>query len=166
MNGLVEQLSWVSQHNGQFYPIDLQFMLAVITGYQPRDQVEALLATQLAAVHLTSMKLLSQSHSGDEWDRVQNSAAKFVRTSVSLTEALKRYRTGGEQRMIVQHVSVQDGGRAIVGSITQSSREREPEQEQAAVSRPALTDAKAAPMPIIDGTEQRVRVPVKRRQNK
>jgi hypothetical protein len=28
-------------------------------------------------------------------------------------EALKRYRTGGEQKVTVQHVSVNDGGQAI-----------------------------------------------------
>jgi hypothetical protein len=32
-------------------------------------------------------------------------------------EALKRYRTGGEQRVTVQHVTVNDGGRAIVGNV-------------------------------------------------
>ena len=33
-------------------------------------------------------------------------------------EALKRYRMGGEQRVTVQHVTVNDGGQAIVGPMS------------------------------------------------
>jgi hypothetical protein len=33
-------------------------------------------------------------------------------------ETLKRYRTGGEQKVTVQHVTVNDGGQAIVGTVT------------------------------------------------
>jgi hypothetical protein len=32
-------------------------------------------------------------------------------------EALKRYRTGGEQRVTVEHVTVNEGGKAIVGNV-------------------------------------------------
>jgi hypothetical protein len=38
-------------------------------------------------------------------------------------EALKRYRTGGEQKLTVQNVSVNDGGQAIVCNVTQAPRE-------------------------------------------
>jgi hypothetical protein len=41
-------------------------------------------------------------------------------------EALKRYRTGGEQKVTVQHVTVVEGGQAIVGNVTQSAREAAP----------------------------------------
>ena len=34
-------------------------------------------------------------------------------------DALKRYRTGGEQKVTVQHVTVTEGGQAIVGNVTQ-----------------------------------------------
>jgi hypothetical protein len=34
--------------------------------------------------------------------------------------ALKRYRTGGEQKVAVQHVSANDGGQAIVGNVNQA----------------------------------------------
>ncbi len=32
-------------------------------------------------------------------------------------DALKRYRTGGQQKVTVEHVTVNDGGQAIVGSV-------------------------------------------------
>jgi hypothetical protein len=34
-------------------------------------------------------------------------------------EAFKRYRTGGEQKVTVKHVTVNEGGKAIVGNVTQ-----------------------------------------------
>jgi HNH endonuclease len=36
-------------------------------------------------------------------------------------EALKRYRSGGEQKMTVQHVHVAEGGQAIVGNVSAST---------------------------------------------
>ena len=39
-------------------------------------------------------------------------------TYATQMEALKRYRTGGEQKVTVQHVSVSEGGQAIVGNVT------------------------------------------------
>ena len=35
-------------------------------------------------------------------------------------EALKRYRTGGEQKVTVHHVTVNEGGQAIVGAVSQA----------------------------------------------
>ncbi|HUS97392.1 MAG TPA: hypothetical protein VMX97_11680 [Hyphomicrobiaceae bacterium] len=37
-------------------------------------------------------------------------------------EALKRYRTGGQQRVIVEHVTVNEGGQAIVGNVETGGR--------------------------------------------
>lgn len=36
-------------------------------------------------------------------------------------ETLKRYRTGGEQKVTVHHVTVNDGGQAIVGTLEQKT---------------------------------------------
>ena len=35
---------------------------------------------------------------------------------------LKRYRTSGQQKVIVEHVTVNEGGLAIVGAVTQGGR--------------------------------------------
>ena len=60
-------------------------------------------------------------------------------------KSAKRYRTGGEQKVTVQHVSVSDGGQAIVGNVTQASRAA----EQVAKTAPQLTHAKQAPMTVL-----------------
>jgi hypothetical protein len=36
-------------------------------------------------------------------------------------EALKRHRTGGDQKVTVQQVSVNEGGQAIVGNVTRGT---------------------------------------------
>jgi hypothetical protein len=81
---------------------------------------------------------------------------QLTRTFAAQMEALMRYRTGGEQKVMVQHVTVSDGGQAIVGNVTHGSRE--PGANKSAASQPLLADAKTAPMPIIDG-QKRARVP-------
>ena len=74
-------------------------------------------------------------------------------------ETLKRYRTGGEQKVTVQRVSVSEGGQAIVGNVTQTARG--PVRERAAGVPPALSHSKDIPMPLVSEPE-RGAVPVER----
>jgi hypothetical protein len=66
-------------------------------------------------------------------------------------DTLKRYRSGGEQKVTVTHVSVCEGGQAIVGNINQGN----PQTAADKVKRkmPALTNSPQQAMPIIDNPE-------------
>jgi hypothetical protein len=44
---------------------------------------------------------------------------RLTRTFASQIEALSRHRNNGERAITVRNLSVQDGGRAIVGNVTQ-----------------------------------------------
>jgi hypothetical protein len=44
-------------------------------------------------------------------------AAKLLRTYTAQVEVLARLRRGCEQRVIVQHVHINEGGQAIVGAV-------------------------------------------------
>ena len=44
---------------------------------------------------------------------------KLARTFAAQVEALKKYRSAGEQTIKVQHVTVNEGGQAIVGNVSQ-----------------------------------------------
>ena len=95
------------------------FMLAVVKGIEPRDQIEAMLAAQMAAVHNATMTFARRLAHVDiipQQDSAQNAFNKLARTFAAQVEALKRYRSGGEQKMTVQHVHVAEGGQAIVGN--------------------------------------------------
>jgi hypothetical protein len=45
---------------------------------------------------------------------------KLARTFAVQVETLKRYRSGGEQTVRVEHVNVNAGGQAIVGNVSSS----------------------------------------------
>ena len=103
----------------------VNFMLSVVKGVEPRDQTEALLAAQMAAVHnatMTFARRLAHVENIPQQDSAPNAFNKLARTFAAQVEALKRYRSGGEQKMTVQHVHVAEGGQAIVGNVNAPPR--------------------------------------------
>ena len=97
------------------------FALSVVKSIAPKDEIEAMLATQMAAVHMASItfaRRLAHVDNIPQQENASNAFNKLTRTFAMQMEALKRYRTGGEQKVTVQHVTVNDGGQAIVGPIT------------------------------------------------
>jgi transposase len=50
-------------------------------------------------------------------DAAERALNKLARTFATQMEALKRYRTGGHQKVTVEHVTVNAGGQAIVGAV-------------------------------------------------
>ena len=122
--GLVAQLA--TADGGEPNEQKLNFMLAVIKGIKPRDQLEAMLAAQMAAVHSAAMKAardLADAESLQHRDSAERTFNKLTRTFVTQMEALKRYRMGGEQTVTVQQVNVSEGGQAIVGNVTQGQQD-------------------------------------------
>jgi hypothetical protein len=154
---LYSQLSNADGFGGE----GVEFATAVIAGAQPKDQLMAMQAAQMAVIHYASMKYMRkvadwrESAKGDQQLAV-NMATKLARTFSAQLDAMKRYRTGGEQKVTVQHVSVAHGSQAIVGNVTQGALEQPAET-------PALTDARQPETPFTDHSEQ-VPVPVRRQQ--
>jgi hypothetical protein len=87
----------------------LNAALAAVTGIGPRDEAEAMLAAQMVGVHWIAMALLSKAGSTNDralLNDAGNMAVKLLRTYTTQMEALKRYRSAGEQRVVVQHQHV------------------------------------------------------------
>jgi hypothetical protein len=142
----------------------LNFMWSVVRGIKPNDQIEAMLAAQMAAIHTTTMtfvRRLSNVEYIDQQDSAERALNKLARTFAMQMEALKRYRTGGEQKVTVQHVSVQEGGQAIVGNVTQAAAAKTA-ADTAPVSPPLIEHSKTAPMQVI-GESTRTAAPVGRK---
>jgi hypothetical protein len=162
--GLLGQLANAGSKGREIDAQAVNFMLSVITSIKPRDQIEAMLAAHMAAVHMTIMtfaRRLAHVENIPQQDSAERAFNKLTRTFAIQMEALKRYRTGGEQKVTVQHVTVGEGGQAIVGNVTQGRNEGA--QEKAAAPQRALTDAKTDPMPILEAKSQ---VPVPRTSKK
>ena len=149
-SGLLNQLADANSHGGQIYEADLNFMLSVVKGVKPGDQTEAMLAAQMAAVHMATMtfaRRLARVETIEQQDSAERAFNKLARTFASQMEALKRYRSGGEQKVTVQHVSVSEGGQAIVGNVTQAAPKRALKSQ--ANTPPALGDCRRPAMTII-----------------
>jgi hypothetical protein len=74
----------------------------------------------MAAVHMATMtfaRRLAHVQNIPQQDSAERAFNKLARTFSAQVEALKRYRTGGEQRVTVEHVTVNEGGQAIVGNV-------------------------------------------------
>jgi hypothetical protein len=157
MYGILGQLANAASSQGEPpNKTDVNFMLAVIKDIKPRDHFECMLAAQAAAVHMVTMRFancLMNSDNIHQQDSSERIFSKATRTFPVQMDAIKRYRSSGEQSVTVQNVSVRDGGQAIVGNVTQQVREIAPDK----VSPQALADARTPPMEIID---ERAKEPV------
>ena len=86
---------------------------------------EAMLAAQMAAVHMATMMLarrLNHVETIPQQDAAERALNKLARTFATQLEALNRYRTGGTQKVTVEHVTVTAGGQAIVGNVAHGGR--------------------------------------------
>jgi hypothetical protein len=120
-DGLLSQLVNVGTQGGTPDERGLNFVLAMMRAAEPKDELEAMLAAQMAAVHMATMtfaRRLAHVDNIPQQDSASNAFNKLARTFALQLEALKRYRTGGEQRVTVQHVTVNEGGQAIVGAVS------------------------------------------------
>ena len=99
------------------------YTMAILTGIQPQDELEAMLAVQMIGVHNMAIETLKRamlSNQTFEGKQVNvNQGTKMLRTYIAQMEALKKYRTGGQQKIVVEHVNVSEGGQAIVGVVNQ-----------------------------------------------
>lgn len=135
-----------------------------LIGIAPADELEGMLAAQMVAAHQASMECYRRSMIPDQTidGRTLNlsQANKLSRTYATLLEALNRHRgKGGQQKVVVEHVHVSDGGQAIIGSVKTGGGvgKKKPRQshanEQATISH--------APQPPMRGEDQkREAVPV------
>ena len=125
LDGLMTQLANAGTQGRDVDGRGLNFMLSVIKGLGPRDQVETMLAAQMAAVHMATMtfaRRLAHVDNIQQQDSAERAFNKLARTFTSQVEALKRYRSGGEQTVRVEHVTVNEGGQAIVGNVRHGGR--------------------------------------------
>jgi hypothetical protein len=114
-------LNAIRPASGTVPDAQLNSLLAVLDGARPKDEIEAMLISQMVAVHHHAMDQLGKAARSATIDQVNvhsNFAIKLMRTHVAQVEALAKLRRGGEQTVRVEHVHVHKGGQAIVGTVT------------------------------------------------
>jgi hypothetical protein len=156
VDGLVCQLAEATRLGEN----EVNFALSVIKNTKPNDQVEAMLVAQMAITHMASKRLagrLATAETLTQADSAERAFNKLTRTYTDQMQALKRYRTGGEQKVTVQHVSVSDNAQAVIGNVVPGLSGT----ARVSASTPlALSDARQAPMPVIGEFEAEL-VPLK-----
>ncbi len=146
MHGILTQLVKASANRQKPDEVNLTFMISMVKSIKPRDSIEAMLVAQMVSVHVMAMRCAYHLANADDTAR-QDSAARalgrLARTFPAQIEALNRYRNNGEPAITVQNVSVQDGGKAIVGNVTQHASVIVSDKRAAT----APTDARLVPAP-------------------
>ena len=153
------QSLWLKHSNEDDRDKQIKATAAALIGIAPNDEIEGMLAAQLIAAHNAAMEcyrramLTEQTFEGRRENLSQ--ANKLSRSCAVLVEALNRHRGKGQQKVTVEHVTVNAGGQAIVGSVrapgggAPSQTEEQPH---------ALTHAPGTPMR--SANPQRELVPV------
>ena len=101
------------------------FMLTTVAEIEPRDTFERMLSVQMAATHVAMMRAarrLANSGNVEQSQAYCNGYTKLCRAYTGQMEALRKHRNGGKQTVTVQHVNVEDGGQAIVGTVETGGR--------------------------------------------
>jgi hypothetical protein len=108
---ILSQLASISVRDGKVNERQLNFMVDVVKGIQPKDQLETMLAVQMAAIHSLAMTFAQRLANVDnipQQDSAERALNKLARTFTAQLEALKRYRSNGEQKVTVEHVTVNE----------------------------------------------------------
>lgn len=121
LSPLLSQIGNSVSVKGEVQEASLQFVTAFIKSIEPESEIEAMLAAQMAAVHIcaldASRRYLS-STSLDGKDSAERAMTKLTRTFTTQMEALKRHRAKAQQTVRVERVNVESGGQAIVGDVS------------------------------------------------
>jgi hypothetical protein len=106
-------------------PLLLNIALDGVAALAPRDGMEVMLCSQLVVLHSQGMEFMRRAMLDDQTtpgvDSNVNRVAKTLRTFATMADCLRTYRGGGQQKMIVEHVTVQAGGQAIVGTVNRGA---------------------------------------------
>jgi NAD-dependent DNA ligase len=95
-----------------------QAVLGTLETLNPKDAMEERLVAQLVSLQERAMQFLKQSHSAisiEQQNLYVSMYTKTFRIANETVDMLQRWRRKGSQTVVVQHVSVGDGGKAIVG---------------------------------------------------
>ncbi len=96
-----------------------------LAAFQPKDEIEGMLAAQVVAMHFGAMECFRRSmfpeQGPDTAARLRKDGANLARAMTDMLDALDRKRGKAPQVVRVERVVVQDGGQAIVGSVTGGS---------------------------------------------
>jgi hypothetical protein len=143
---------------------DRQYLAATaaMIGAKPQNELEGMLISQMIACHSAAMECHRRAMLAEQTVESRqanlNAAGRMSRTYVALLEGLNRHRGKGQQVVRVEHVTVQAGGQAIVGNVTQGGGGHNQSEDRPHASHRAIPHE---PQPEMRGADpNRERLPV------
>ena len=96
---------------------DLNRAASLILAMEPTNRLELLLASQMAAIHSITMKTVNQTINTRwaEAESLNKQVAKLSRVFIDQINTLQKMRGKGQQKIIVEKVNVESGGKAAIG---------------------------------------------------
>lgn len=117
----VVQCLWIGSSDQKDANRKMTAALAALMNSKPTSELEGMLIGQLIACHHAALEcyrramIPEQPVEGRQQDL--SFASKLSRTYAALLETLDKHRGKGQQTVRVEHVTVNAGGQAIVGSV-------------------------------------------------
>jgi hypothetical protein len=97
-------------------------IIAAVSEINPKDTLETMLGCQMVTCNSAIMRLMEQFTNETVTEETVNLYLKTVNrlmlTYARQLEALSCYRRKGHQKMTVEHVTIENGGQAVIGDVT------------------------------------------------
>ena len=111
---------------GGISEVAINAALALIEGAAPRNEIEGALAVQMACTHTAALAILARFSGGGGSERrvvaLASAAARLMRAYSGQVETLRRLRHGGDQHVRVEHIHINEGAQAVIGSVRAPDR--------------------------------------------
>lgn len=107
--------------SGGISEISVNAVLAFVEAAEPKNEMEAALAIQMACTHAAAMAVLNRVGGAYGGDRhvslMASAAARLLNAFTAQVETLRRVRNGSSQYMRVEHIHLEPGAQAIIGRV-------------------------------------------------
>lgn len=123
--GLINQIAALGSYGQRFDESASNFVVGFVDAMHPQDAAESLLLAQMAATHQAAMmfaRRLNHVENIPQQDSAERAFNKLLRSYAAQVEALKRYRSKGQQVVRVERVTVESGAQAVVGNVNHGGR--------------------------------------------
>ena len=112
-------INLIANQDGNDTGSALNKSITLIAASDPKNQLELMLATQLAMTHITlgkSARLLDQNYKDVQTiNSLGNLYTKLSRLGIDQINTLERIKGKGQQKIIVEKVNIEAGGQAAIG---------------------------------------------------
>jgi len=122
LSGAVNSAASCNPYEGEDADRQRSLALRLLVELAPKNAVERLLIQQLIAADQAASACLAigtyKSNDVNHRRKSMNLACQFMSVQARQIELLNKLRNGGQQRVVVEHISVEAGAQAVIGNVT------------------------------------------------